>query len=176
MFSKKPSIDLKKSTQKFLDGKRDIQTRFKHLKIVLGECTYSVTFKHIVLTLFMFASPLLDHLETSEAKSLLESHFSSVFHIFFDAFSLTESTLKQKSKNIYNIDLERSINYPLFSVRKGQRIQREELDAVLLLLEKILLLLPELLQQRWQRHSLSRLFKRLLHPANNHKLRRDSMK
>jgi hypothetical protein len=37
MFSKKASIDVKKSTQKFLDGKRDIPTRFRHLKIVLGE-------------------------------------------------------------------------------------------------------------------------------------------
>ena len=37
MFSKKASIDVKKSTQKFLDGKRDIPTRFRHLKIVLGK-------------------------------------------------------------------------------------------------------------------------------------------
>ena len=58
----------------------------------------------------------------------------------------------------------------------GHRVQREELDAVLVLLEKILLLLPELLQQRWQKHALTRLFKRLLHPANNSKLRRDSMR
>lgn len=36
MFSKKLSVDVKKSTQKFLDGKRDIPTRFRHLKIVLG--------------------------------------------------------------------------------------------------------------------------------------------
>ena len=36
MFSKKASIDVRKSTQKFLDSKRDVQTRFKHLKIVLG--------------------------------------------------------------------------------------------------------------------------------------------
>ncbi len=55
-------------------------------------------------------------------------------------------------------------------------MQREELDTVLALLEKILLLLPELVQQRWQRHSLTRLFKRLLHPANNHKLRRDALR
>jgi hypothetical protein len=58
----------------------------------------------------------------------------------------------------------------------GHRVQREELDAVLVLLEKILLLLPELLQKRWQKHALTRLFKRLLHPANNTKLRKDAMK
>ena len=37
MFSKKPSIDVKKSTHKFLDNKRDALTSCKHLKIVLGE-------------------------------------------------------------------------------------------------------------------------------------------
>ncbi|XP_046445727.1 ral GTPase-activating protein subunit alpha-1-like isoform X1 [Daphnia pulex] len=130
MFSKKASIDVKKSTQKFLDGKRDIPTRFRHLKIVL------------------------DHAEPNDAKSLLETYYSPVFHIFYDSFTTTESTLKQKS----------------------HRVQREELDAVLVLLEKILLLLPELLQKRWQKHALTRLFKRLLHPANNTKLRKDSMK
>lgn len=59
---------------------------------------------------------------------------------------------------------------------EGHKVQREELDAVLILLEKILLLLPELLQQRWQKHTLTRLFKRLLHPANNSKLRKDAMR
>jgi len=130
MFSKKPSIDVKKSTQKFLDGKKDTPTRFKHLKVVL------------------------DNLEVNESKVFLETYFSPVFHVFYDTFITTESTLKQKS----------------------QKIQREELDAVLILLEKILIFLPELLQQRWQKHALARLFKRLLHPANNSKLRREGMK
>lgn len=130
MFSKKPSVDVKKSSQKFLDGKKDTPTRFKHLKVVL------------------------DNLEVNESKVFLEKYFNQVFHVFFDTFITTESTLKQKS----------------------QKIQREELDAVLILLEKILIFLPELLQQRWQKHALTRLFKRLLHPANNSKLRREAMK
>jgi len=64
----------------------------------------------------------------------------------------------------------------MFPLITGHRIQREELEAVLNLLEKILILLPELLQQRWQKHTLTRLFKRLLHPGNSSKLRRDAMK
>jgi len=111
-------------------GKKDTPTRFKHLKVVL------------------------DNLEVNESKVFLETYFSPVFHVFYDTFITTESTLKQKS----------------------QKIQREELDAVLILLEKILIFLPELLQQRWQKHALARLFKRLLHPANNSKLRREGMK
>lgn len=40
---------------------------------------------------------LLDHAEPNEAKSLLETYYSPVFHIFYDSFTTTESTLKQKS-------------------------------------------------------------------------------
>ena len=76
--------------------------------------------------------------------------------------------------NFVNITHSYFINiYNLFT---GHKIQREELDAVLALFEKILIFLPELLQQRWQKHALTRLFKRLLHPANNSKLRREAMK
>lgn len=37
MFSKKPHGDVKKSTQKVLDTKKDTLTRLKHLRIVIGE-------------------------------------------------------------------------------------------------------------------------------------------
>ncbi|KAK2104105.1 hypothetical protein P7K49_017961 [Saguinus oedipus] len=36
MFSKKPHGDVKKSTQKVLDTKKDALTRLKHLRIVIG--------------------------------------------------------------------------------------------------------------------------------------------
>lgn len=39
MFSKKPHGDVKKSTQKVLDTKKDALTRLKHLRIVIGEET-----------------------------------------------------------------------------------------------------------------------------------------
>jgi len=56
------------------------------------------------------------------------------------------------------------------------RAQREELDSVLHLLEKILILCPDLLQCRWQLHSLSRLMAKLNHPANSLKLRREAIR
>lgn len=40
MFSKKLHVDVKKSTLKIQDVKKDSATRFKHLKIVLGEPTF----------------------------------------------------------------------------------------------------------------------------------------
>lgn len=95
MFSKKPNIDVKKSTQKFLDGKRDFPTRLRHLKIVLGKFLYLLRFIDLKVVLMIFS--YTDHVDTSEAKSILEAYFSPVFQIFYDSFALTESTLKQKS-------------------------------------------------------------------------------
>lgn len=38
MFSRKGHADVRKSTQKALDPKRDVLTRLKHLRALLGEC------------------------------------------------------------------------------------------------------------------------------------------
>lgn len=38
MFSKKLHADVKKSTQKIQDVKKEYSTRFKHLRIILGWC------------------------------------------------------------------------------------------------------------------------------------------
>lgn len=49
MFSKKPHADVKKSTQKFLDSKKDSFTRLKHLRIVIGELALqTVIFLHYI--------------------------------------------------------------------------------------------------------------------------------
>lgn len=37
MFSKKPHGDVRKSTQKVLDARKDPLTRLKHLRVVIGE-------------------------------------------------------------------------------------------------------------------------------------------
>lgn len=56
------------------------------------------------------------------------------------------------------------------------RAQREELDSVLHLLERLLMLLPDLLHCRWQLHSMSRLMAKLNHPANSLRLRREAIR
>ena len=56
------------------------------------------------------------------------------------------------------------------------KAHREELEAVLNVLDKILILLPELLSKRWQCHSLTRILTKLLHPGNSHKLRREAVR
>lgn len=60
-----------------------------------------------------------------------------------------------------------------FTVHKAHK---EELENVLYVLEKILLLCPELIANRWQCHSLTRVLTKLLHPGNSWKLRREAVK
>ncbi|KAI8425217.1 hypothetical protein MSG28_007030, partial [Choristoneura fumiferana] len=125
MFTKKSHQDVKKSTVKIQDSKKDSATRLKHLKIVL------------------------EHIDTDEAKSYFEANFSHVYFILYDNFIQAENNLRQR-------------------VHKAGR---EELEGALSLLEKVLCLLPELIGKRWQLHSLTRIFSKLLHSGNSHKLR-----
>ncbi|KAG8444002.1 hypothetical protein GDO86_009258 [Hymenochirus boettgeri] len=108
MFSRRSHGDLKKSTQKVLDPKKDVPTRLKHLRAVL------------------------DNQESSELKQFFETNYSQIYFIFYENFITLESTLKLK----------------------GNKSQREELDSILFLFEKILQLLPERIFYRWQYHSI----------------------
>ncbi|XP_041038952.1 ral GTPase-activating protein subunit alpha-2 isoform X5 [Carcharodon carcharias] len=125
MFSRKAHGDVKKSTQKVLDPKKDVLTRFKHLRA------------------------LLDILERSELKQFFETNYSQIYFIFFENLFTLESSLKQK----------------------GNKSQREELDSILFLFEKILQLLPEKINNRWQFHSIGSILKKLLHTGNSVKIR-----
>ncbi|KAK9497959.1 hypothetical protein O3M35_003854 [Rhynocoris fuscipes] len=136
MFSKKLHADVKKSTLKLQDPKKDCTTRFKHLRIIL------------------------EHVDIEEAKSLFESNYSHIYFVFYEAFIAAETNLRQKE-------------LPFHLVHKAHR---EELEAVLFVLDKLLTLLPELISRRWQYHSLTRLITKLLHPGNSHKLRREAIR
>ncbi|KAJ8670226.1 hypothetical protein QAD02_001485 [Eretmocerus hayati] len=136
MFSKKLHVDVKKSTLKVQDVKKDCTTRFKHLKIVL------------------------DNVDNDEAKGFFEANFSHVYFILYDCFVAAETNLRQRELSFHLV----------------HKAHREELEQVLQLLEKVLTLLPELLNRRWQCHSLSRILHKLLHPGNSWKLRRQALK
>lgn len=66
-----------------------------------------------------------------------------------------------------------SLNDALSTVHKAGR---EELESVLSLLDKILSLLPELIGKRWQLHSLTRIFSKLLHKGNSQRLRAEAIR
>ncbi|XP_028298364.1 ral GTPase-activating protein subunit alpha-1 isoform X3 [Gouania willdenowi] len=130
MFSKKPHGDVKKSTQKVLDPKKDVLTRLKHLRIVIEN-----------------AEPL-------ELKQFFDLNYSHIYYVFFENFVTIEVSLKQK----------------------GHKSQREELDSILFIFEKILQLLPERIQSRWQFHSIGLILKKLLHTGNSLKIRREGVR
>ncbi|KAM9432843.1 ral GTPase-activating protein subunit alpha-2-like isoform 8-T11 [Salvelinus alpinus] len=125
MFTRRGHGDVKKSTQKVLDPKKDVLTRLKHLR------------------------SLLDIFEKSELKTFFESNCSQIYFIFYENFITLESNLKQK----------------------GNKSQREELDSILFIFEKILQLLPEKIYSRWQFHSIGSILKKLLHTGNSFKIR-----
>ncbi|KAM7404047.1 hypothetical protein PAMA_004459 [Pampus argenteus] len=130
MFSKKPHGDVKKSTQKVLDPKKDVLTRLKHLRIVI------------------------ENAESSELKQFFDLNYSHIYYVFFENFVTIEVSLKQK----------------------GHKSQREELDSILFIFEKILQLLPERIQRRWQFHSIGLILKKLLHTGNSLKIRREGVR
>uniref|UniRef100_A0A8D0APW8 Ral GTPase activating protein catalytic subunit alpha 2 n=1 Tax=Sander lucioperca TaxID=283035 RepID=A0A8D0APW8_SANLU len=126
MFTRRGHGDVKKSTQKVLDPKKDVLTRLKHLRSLLGELNV-----------------------TSELKAFFESNCSQIYFIFYENFITLESNLKQK----------------------GNKSQREELDSILFIFEKILQHLPEKIYNRWQFHSIGSILKKLLHTGNSFKIR-----
>ncbi|XP_040189007.1 ral GTPase-activating protein subunit alpha-1 isoform X11 [Rana temporaria] len=130
MFSKKTHGDVKKSSQKVLDPKKDVLTRLKHLRIVI------------------------ENAESIDLKQFFEQNFSHIYYVFFENFVIIETSVKQK----------------------GHKSQREELDAILFIFEKILHLLPEKINQRWQYHSISLILKKLLHTGNSLKIRLEGMR
>ncbi|XP_041431272.1 ral GTPase-activating protein subunit alpha-1 isoform X9 [Xenopus laevis] len=130
MFSKKTHGDVKKSTQKVLEPKKDVLTRLKHLRIVI------------------------ENAEPIDLKQFFEQNYSHIYYVFFENFVLIETSLKQK----------------------GHKSQREELDAILFIFEKILQLLPERIHQRWQYHSISLILKKLLHTGNSLKIRLEGLR
>ncbi|CAL8271972.1 unnamed protein product [Merluccius merluccius] len=128
MFTRRGHGDIKKSTQKVLDPKKDVLTRLKHLR------------------------SLLDISEKSELKTFFESNCSQIYFIFYENFITLECNLKQKGED-------------------WNKSQREELDSILFIFEKILQLLPEKIYSRWQFHSIGSILKKLLHTGNSFKIR-----
>ncbi|XP_030854676.1 ral GTPase-activating protein subunit alpha-1 isoform X3 [Strongylocentrotus purpuratus] len=110
--------------------------------------------KKDVLSRLRHLRVVIENAETSELKSYFEQYFSHIYHVFYENFILLEASTKQR-------------------VHKAQR---EDLDAILAVFEKIFLFLPELIHSRWQFHSIGRVMKKLLHVGNGLKHRMDGMR
>ncbi|XP_055546648.1 probable Rho GTPase-activating protein CG5521 isoform X2 [Wyeomyia smithii] len=77
MFTKKSNIDLKKSTAKIQDSKKDSTARLRHLKTIL------------------------EHVDSEEAKNLFEANYSHVYYILYDTFVQAETNLRQREQSFH---------------------------------------------------------------------------
>ncbi|XP_021917093.1 ral GTPase-activating protein subunit alpha-1 isoform X3 [Zootermopsis nevadensis] len=77
MFSKKLHADVKKSTLKIQDLKKDSATRLKHLKIIL------------------------ENVDAEEAKSIFEANFSHIYYVLYDTFVTAETNLRQRELSFH---------------------------------------------------------------------------
>uniref|UniRef100_A0A8C8EQ95 Rap-GAP domain-containing protein n=1 Tax=Oncorhynchus tshawytscha TaxID=74940 RepID=A0A8C8EQ95_ONCTS len=92
MFSKKPHGDVKKSTPKVLDPKKDVLTRLKHLRIVI------------------------ENAESGDLKHFFDQYYSHIYYVFFENFVVIEVSLKQKGHKSQREELD-SILF-IFEVRQ----------------------------------------------------------
>ncbi|XP_033616902.1 ral GTPase-activating protein subunit alpha-2, partial [Fukomys damarensis] len=91
-----------------------------------------------------------DNVDASDLKPFFETHYSQIYFIFYENFITLENSLKLKGNN---------------------KSQREELDSILFLFEKILQFLPERIFFRWHYQSIGSTLKKLLHTGNSIKIR-----
>ncbi|KAK2523838.1 Ralgapa1 [Columba guinea] len=82
MFSKKPHGDVRKSTQKVLDTRKDPLTRLKHLRV------------------------LIENAESIDLKQFFDVHFSHIYYVFFENFVTIEVGLKQKGHKSQREELD----------------------------------------------------------------------
>uniref|UniRef100_A0A2I2ZPF9 Ral GTPase activating protein catalytic subunit alpha 1 n=1 Tax=Gorilla gorilla gorilla TaxID=9595 RepID=A0A2I2ZPF9_GORGO len=109
MFSKKPHGDVKKSTQKVLDTKKDALTRLKHLRIVI------------------------ENAESIDLKQFFDQHFSHIYYVFFENFVTIEASLKQKGKIPLIFHILQDVNSLLERIH-----QRWQFHSIGLILKKLL--------------------------------------
>uniref|UniRef100_A0A673Y7P5 Ral GTPase activating protein catalytic subunit alpha 1 n=1 Tax=Salmo trutta TaxID=8032 RepID=A0A673Y7P5_SALTR len=97
MFSKKPHGDVKKSTPKVLDPKKDVLTRLKHLRIVI------------------------ENAESGDLKHFFDQYYSHIYYVFFENFINIEVSLKQKGHKSQREELD-SILFIFEIRREGVRL------------------------------------------------------
>jgi hypothetical protein len=84
----------------------------------------------------------LDKLPPIEAKQILTEHSAPAFHVFYTSFAILELGIREK----------------LVKGKAVMDLLKEFKDAVLPFLERVIILLPELIQQQWQYNSICKPF------------------
>ncbi|XP_073682720.1 ral GTPase-activating protein subunit alpha-2 [Garra rufa] len=128
MFTRRGYGDVKKSTQKVLDPKKDVFARLKHLRA------------------------LLDITDRNELKSFFETNCSQIYFIFYENFITLESNLKQKGNKSQREELD-SILFifevtkivpeeitPLVPAVPGEKVADDHTCSVLQIVLKVMVL------------------------------------
>ena len=84
--------------------------------------------------------------EVADQQLLFWQFHSHIFYVFYENFLLVEQKLK--------------------SATSGKRAL-DDLNEIVWVLEEIIILLPDLIYQRWQYNSILGVLKRMIHPGNN---------
>uniref|UniRef100_A0A8B9RJV8 Ral GTPase activating protein, alpha subunit 2 (catalytic) n=1 Tax=Astyanax mexicanus TaxID=7994 RepID=A0A8B9RJV8_ASTMX len=113
MFTRRGYGDVKKSTQKVLDPKKDVLTRLKHLRSLLDNC------------------------EKSELKALFETNCSQIYFIFYENFITLESNLKQKGKERTN-DVKFDVLQKILQLLPEKIYSRWQFHSIGSILKKLL--------------------------------------
>lgn len=85
---------------------------------------------------------VLETYDIQEQKAFFDENYSHIYYVFFDVFVNVETELKQRASKAH----------------------REELEAILLIFEKILVLLPEKIHKKWMFHNIGRIMKKIASP------------
>jgi hypothetical protein len=83
-----------------------------------------------------------------DIKTFFEQNHSQIYNIFYEQFYIFESNIKPKIKP-----------------------NKEELDTLLFVFHKLLLLQPERLRDRWQAYSIGQILEKLMHVGNTKSIR-----
>ncbi|GAU97901.1 hypothetical protein RvY_09124 [Ramazzottius varieornatus] len=116
MFSKKHS-DLQKSLVKLSDNKKDIKTRFKHLKVIL------------------------DNGNAVESKKILSEDTEEVFRLFTENFSALDQSLKLKGQRVGKEEIDNtlhSLEKLLLLLPEYVRNNAEQLAIIVTILKRCL--------------------------------------
>lgn len=140
-------MDGKKLQAKLFDAKKDCFSRLRYLK------------------------ELLATREIVNEKQFFFNHRSTIYGIFFDAFIQLDAAKHRGSGKSFSSISDYSVGPDGLSSS-----QREELDFMLFAFERMLLLLPEVLEQRWQINSIIFVFRKMLHYNNVLKVRMDGLR
>lgn len=170
MFKSKQPVDWKKLQAKLFDTKKDCFSRLRYLKDLLGKLNFYLHLKPFLIFFIFVATK-----ELSNEKQFFYNHRSVIYQIFFDAFIQMDA-----SKTRGHSGSGKSSGFGSISELIGpdglSSSQREEFELILFALNRLLLLLPEVLEQRWQLNALVFVFRKMLHYSNVLRVRTEGMR